>query len=369
MSSSFFSTVRHRISSIVPPILKRPHPFYTTTSSALFGFRFLSSNNVSGNDSSNHHKLIIIGSGPAGLTAALYASRANLYPLVIEGHESGGQLMTTTDVENFPGFPDGIMGPDLIENMKNQSQKFGTKFVFDNIDQVNFNSKPYQLISNFGKKTYYADSIIISTGASAKYLGLPKEKELIGHGVSACATCDGFFFKNKVIAVVGGGDSACEESTFLTKFASKVYLIHRRDKLRASKIMQQKVFDNDKIEVIWNNTVIDVIGSKTDGVKGLKLKNTQNGNESELNVSGLFLAIGHTPNTDAFKGSLSLDDNGYIVVKPGTVETNVDGIFACGDVQDTKYKQAITAAGTGCMAAMDAEKYLEQMEHESKSKL
>lgn len=277
--------------------------------------------------------------------------------------------MTTTDVENFPGFPDGIMGPDLIENMRKQSKKFGTEFIFDNIDSVNFNVKPYELISNFNKKIYYADSIIISTGASAKYLGIKNELELIGHGVSACATCDGFFFKNKVIAVIGGGDSAAEESIFLTKFASKVYLIHRRNELRASKIMIDRVLNNDKIEIIWDTKVIDVLGDKKNGVNGLKVINVKTNKESVINCEGLFLAIGHNPNTQFLKNSgIKLDNNGYIIVKDGTVQTNIDGIFACGDVQDTKYKQAITAAGTGCMAAIESEKYLESLEN-VKSKL
>eukprot|EP00485_Elphidium_margaritaceum_P022285 CAMPEP_0202715898 /NCGR_PEP_ID=MMETSP1385-20130828/95265_1 /ASSEMBLY_ACC=CAM_ASM_000861 /TAXON_ID=933848 /ORGANISM="Elphidium margaritaceum" /LENGTH=404 /DNA_ID=CAMNT_0049377383 /DNA_START=15 /DNA_END=1229 /DNA_ORIENTATION=- len=313
-----------------------------------------SSQNASENK--NHHSVIILGSGPAGLTAALYASRANLAPLVIEGNEAGGQLTTTTDVENFPGFPDGILGYDLIMDMRKQSEKFGTLFASEHVERVDFNVRPFEL--HTFKNTYYADSVIIASGASAKYLGLANEQRLIGRGVSACATCDGWFFKEKQIAVIGGGDSAMEEANFLTKFASKVYLIHRRNEFRASKIMQDRVFANEKIEVLWNTVLLDVLGEDT--VTALKLKDLQNDKEYELQLDGLFLAIGHDPNTACFKDSgLQLDEHGYVSVKAGTVSTNIDGVFACGDVQDTRYKQAITAAGTGCMAAMDAEKFIE----------
>ena len=271
-------------------------------------------------------------------------------------------MTTTTDVENFPGFPDGILGYDLIMAMKQQSEKFGTTFKQEHVESVDFKTRPFQLHTY--KNTYYADTLIIASGASAKYLGLHNEQRLIGRGVSACATCDGWFFKNKQIAVIGGGDSAMEEANFLTKFASKVYLIHRRDEFRASKIMQDRVFENDKIEIIWNTVCLDVMGKDT--VEGLKLKDLQTNKEYELNVDGLFLAIGHNPNTECFKDSgLNMDDSGYILVEPGTVNTNIEGVFACGDVQDKLYRQAITAAGTGCMAAMTAEKYLES-QHQAK---
>eukprot|EP01084_Bolivina_argentea_P098008 176173_1 len=307
----------------------------------------------------NTHSVIILGSGPAGLTAALYASRANLSPMVLEGNEAGGQLTTTTDVENFPGFPDGILGYDLIMNMKTQTEKFGTIFKQEHVESVDFSMRPFKL--NTYRNTYYCDTLIIASGASAKYLGLENEQRLIGHGVSACATCDGWFFKGQEIAVIGGGDTAMEEANFLTKFASKVYIIHRRDEFRASQIMQDKTFNNDKVEILWNTVVIDVLGKNK--VEGLKLKSLKDNKEYILNVTGLFLGIGHTPNTQPFVGSgLKMDQNGYIIVEPGTVNTNIKGIYACGDVQDLRYKQAITAAGTGCMAAMDAAKFLHDNE-------
>lgn len=308
----------------------------------------------------SHHKVLIIGSGPAGLTAAIYASRANLAPLVLEGLQPGGQLTTTTDVENFPGFPEGIMGPELVDKMREQAVRFGSTCRFETVEKVDFSKRPFTVTSDSAE--YTADTVIISTGAAAKYLGLPSELALIGHGVSGCATCDGFFFRDKEVAVVGGGDSAMEEATFLTRFASKVTLIHRRDSFRASKIMQDRALANAKINVIWNTGVEEVIGSKETGVTALKLKNLENNEVYDFPTQGFFLAIGHKPNTDVFVGQIDLDDKGYIATKPGTVSTNIPGVFACGDVQDSHYRQAITAAGSGCMAAIDAEKYLESIE-------
>lgn len=307
-----------------------------------------------------HVKVLIIGSGPAGLTAAIYASRANLSPLVLEGMEPGGQLTTTTDVENFPGFPEGIMGPDLIEKMREQAKRFGADCRFETVESVDFNTKPFKVNSDSG--SYTADTVIMATGASAKYIGLPNELAMIGHGVSACATCDGFFFRDKKVAVVGGGDSAMEEANFLTRFASKVVLIHRRDAFRASKIMQDRALNNPKVEVMWHSVVEDVVGTKDTGVTALKVRNVQTDTLTEEPFDGLFLAIGHKPNTDIVEGKLNLDKTGYILVEPGSTRTNIPGVFACGDVQDPKYRQAITAAGSGCMAALDAEKYLEANE-------
>lgn len=298
-----------------------------------------------------HHKVIILGSGPAGLTAAVYASRASLAPLLLHGPLPGGQLTTTTDVENYPGFPEGVMGPDLMIAMENQAKRFGTMIKTEVITEVSLS--PSKKILKAGSKEYSCDALIIATGASAKLIGLPEEKELMGYGVSTCATCDGAFFRGKPMAVVGGGDSACEEASFLTKFASKVYLIHRRDELRASKIMQERVFKNEKIEMVWNETVTKINGSKEAGVKSIDLKSGR-----VLDVEAVFVAIGHTPNTSLFKGLLNLDENGYIIPKTGSTHTNIDGVFACGDVQDHVYRQAITAAGSGCMAAIDAERWL-----------
>lgn len=306
------------------------------------------------------YKVVIMGSGPAGLTAALYSARANLEPLVFEGFEAGGQLTLTTDVENYPGFENGIMGPDLINTMRKQAERFGAKCLLSNIDSVDLSKRPFKIKA--GDVEVEAESFIIASGASARMLGLPSEKELVGHGVSTCATCDGFFFKDKEIIVVGGGDSALEEGTFLTKFASKVSIVHRRDSLRASKIMQDRAFKNEKVEFIWNTVVEEILGEKGRGVNGVKLKNVETGDITEKNVDGVFIAIGHIPNTTIFNGAIDTDENGYIVTKNKTSETNIPGVFAAGDVQDTRYKQAITAAGSGCMAALDAEKFLEDNE-------
>jgi thioredoxin reductase (NADPH) len=305
-----------------------------------------------------HRNVTVIGSGPAGLTAALYSARANLKPLLIEGVEAGGQLMLTTMVENFPGFRDGIMGPELMADMRVQAERFGTEIIQGNVTKVDLGRRPFKL--EVSDSTIYTETLIIATGASARLLGLPAERALLGHGVSTCATCDGFFFKGKPIAVVGGGDSALEEALFLTKFASKVTLVHRRDTLRASKIMQDKAFANEKIDFAWNNEVQDILDTSKGVVTGVVLRDTMSGAIAELPVEGIFVAIGHTPNTGLFAHQLEMDDNGYLVTVQGT-KTNVPGVFACGDVQDHVYRQAITAAGTGCMAAMDAERYLEHV--------
>ena len=311
------------------------------------------------------HEVVIIGSGPAGLTAAIYTSRADLKPLIIEGEPSstsdqpGGQLMLTTDVENFPGFPDGIMGPDLMSNMRSQALRFGTEVLTTKVLKVDFSQHPFQIWTSNpeGEPTHVANSVIVSTGARSVMLGLEAETRLIGHGLSTCATCDGFFFRDQEIAVVGGGDSALEEAIFLTKFASKVSIIHRRDELRASKIMQQRAFNNPKIEFIWNSTVEEIIGEEK--VEGVILSNTVTSEKKSLPVTGLFIAIGHRPNTDLFIDQLQMDENGYLVTRADSSITNVEGVFACGDVQDHTYRQAITAAGSGCMAALDAERWLE----------
>lgn len=307
------------------------------------------------------HKVIIIGSGPAGLTAAIYAARANLSPLVIEGEPSstsdqpGGQLMLTTDVENFPGFPDGIMGPELMSSFRQQAVRFGTTFITEKVTKIDFSKRPFMVWVR--DTQYLADSIIVSTGAQSLMLGLKEEDRLIGHGLSTCATCDGFFFRAQEIAVVGGGDSALEEALFLTKFASKVTIIHRRDTLRASKIMQDRAYKNEKISFLWNSYVSRLHGN--DKLTGLEFTNTINGSTSNLDVTGLFVAIGHRPNTDLFKGILDMEESGYLKTRPGSTYTNISGVFACGDVQDHIYRQAITAAGSGCMAAIDCERWLE----------
>ena len=303
------------------------------------------------------HRVVVLGSGPAGLTAALYLSRANLAPTVFEGLQPGGQLTITTDVDNFPGFPEGIMGPELMERMKKQCERFGTTFVMDTVSEVDLSSRPFKIKPGYGE-AIEADALIVATGASARWLGLPNEKRLQGRGVSACATCDGFFFQGAHVVVVGGGDSAMEEATFLTKFARKVTVVHRRSELRASKIMQERAFANDKVEFKFGYNVSDVLGGES--VEGIELEHVETGEKLVLDdVTGFFLAIGHIPNTESFRGTLSMDENGYLDVRPGTTHTNVPGVFACGDVQDTRYKQAITAAGSGCSAALDAEKWLE----------
>jgi thioredoxin reductase (NADPH) len=306
------------------------------------------------------HELVIVGSGPAGLTAAVYAGRANLAPIMIEGIGAGGQLMLTTDVENFPGFPDGILGPELMMKFREQAERFGAAFVTADADRVELTpGGPFSVW--VGEREFRAKAMIITTGASARMLGLPAEQRLLGHGVSTCATCDGFFFREKPIAVVGGGDSAIEEAIFLTKFATTVTIIHRRDELRASKIMQDRAFANPKIEFRWNSEVIDVLGGGA--VEAICLRDTVTGAESDLEVQGLFVAIGHDPNTELFRGQLDLDENGYILTERDSTRTSIDGVFAAGDVQDHVFRQAITAAGSGCMAAIEAERWLGEREH------
>lgn len=300
--------------------------------------------------------VIIIGSGPAGLTSAIYTARANLEPLMIEGEEAGGQLMITTEVENFPGFEHGVTGPNLVATIRAQAERFGTRFITRNVSKVDFSSRPFKVW--VGKDLHLAKTIIISTGASAKYLGLETEKKYYNRGVSACATCDGAFYKNVEVAVVGGGDTAMEEANFLTRFASKVSIIHRRESFRASKIMVERTLKNPKIEVLWNREVHEILGDDK-GMTGLVMKDVATGRTEERKFQGLFLAIGHKPNTDVFKEFIHLEETGYVKTKPGTSYTNIPGVFAAGDVQDHVYRQAITAAGTGCMAAIDAERWLE----------
>ena len=300
-------------------------------------------------------KVIIIGSGPAGYTAAIYTARANLAPLCIEGEEAGGQLMITTDVENFPGFPEAVTGPQLMEHFRKQAERFGTRFITRNVTKVDLSQRPFKVW--VGDDLHLARAVIVSTGASAKYLGLPSEKAFYNKGVSACATCDGAFFKNMDVAVVGGGDTAMEEATFLTRFAKKVYLVHRRDSFRASKIMVEKALGNPKIQPVWDTTVEEIIGEKF--VTGLKLRNLKTKEASHLEVQGLFIAIGHTPNTAVFQGALKADENGYLVTAAKSTYASIEGVFAAGDVQDHVYRQAITAAGSGCAAAIDAERWLE----------
>ena len=300
--------------------------------------------------------LVIIGSGPAGYTAAIYAARAQLSPILLEGSvTAGGALMNTTEVENFPGFQKGIMGPALMEEMRAQAERFGTRFITDDAVKVDLNGE-VKTIQDGSGNTYLAKAVILATGSGYKKIGLPKEETLSGRGVSYCATCDGFFFKEQVIAVVGGGDSAVEEATFLTRFASKVYLIHRRNELRASRIMQQRAKDDPKIEFVWNSQVVDILGD--DKVTGLKIKDTITGKEKNLELTGLFVAIGHEPRSELLKGQIDLDPNGYVIAKTGSTKTNIEGVFSCGDLVDHVYRQAITAAGTGCQAALDAERFL-----------
>jgi thioredoxin reductase (NADPH) len=311
----------------------------------------------------NHRKVIIIGSGPAGLTAALYAGRANLAPLVFEGQQPGGQLTITTDVENYPGFPEGVQGPELMDILRKQAQRFNAETAFKSVESVDFSKRPFKVVAD--GEEYFADALIIATGASAKWMNIPSEEEYKGYGVSACATCDGFFFRNQHVAVVGGGDTALEEASYLTNHASKVTIIHRRKELRASKAMQERIKKNPKIDFIWDSVVEEVIGIKNATPKkmtGLKLKNVKTGALTEFKCDGLFLGIGHEPNTALFKGVLDMDNVGYLKTKPYGTATNIPGVFAAGDVADSKYRQAINAAGTGCMAAIDAERFL--AEHE-----
>ena len=307
-----------------------------------------------------HHKLIIIGSGPAGLTAALYAGRANLSPAVFEGIQPGGQLTITTEVENYPGFDSGIMGPDLMDVFRRQAQRFGATSLFKSVTRVDFSSRPFRIWAD--EEAYSADAVIVATGASARLLNLPSEKEYMGYGVSACATCDGFFFKGLQVIVVGGGDTAIEEATFLTKFAAKVTIVHRRDALRASKIMQDKAFKNPKIDFVWNSVVEEIIGKSENGRKSVTaalLRDVKTGKVTPVPTDGVFMGIGHKPNTDLFKGQLAMDQVGYLVTDGRTTKTNIEGVFAAGDVADSVYRQAVSAAGTGCMAAIDAERWLE----------
>lgn len=312
---------------------------------------------------SNHRKVIIIGSGPAGLTAALYSARANLSPLILEGMQPGGQLTITTEVENFPGFPEGIMGPELMDTIRKQALRFGAESEYETVTKVDFSKRPFKLWAD--EKEYTADTVIVATGASAKLLNIPSEAEYMGYGVSACATCDGFFFKNQEVFVVGGGDTAMEEASFLTKFASKVILLHRRDEFRASKIMQERVMKNPKVSVMLNSVVDEVLGEVKNGRKtmtGLKIKNVKTGEITTVKGDGLFMAIGHQPNTSLFKGILDLDQKDYLTIKAGSTKTNIPGVFAAGDVADSYYRQAVSAAGSGCMAAIDAERFLETEE-------
>jgi thioredoxin reductase (NADPH) len=308
------------------------------------------------------HKVVILGSGPAGLTAALYAGRANLEPILIEGSQPGGQLTITTDVENYPGFPDGVMGPEMMELFRKQAERFGTKILNGDVVGVELGKRPFVLRIE-GREPMEAETLIIATGARAKLLGLPSEAELMGFGVSACATCDGFFFKDKPVMVVGGGDTAVEEAIFLTRYSPKVQLVHRRDELRASKIMQDRAFKNPRIEFLWDSAIDEVHGARETGVEGVTLRNLKKNTTERVPTQGVFIAIGHEPNTAIFQGQLEMDERGYLITQPRTTYTSIPGVFACGDVQDPVYRQAVTAAGTGCMAAIDAERFLEAQGH------
>lgn len=304
-------------------------------------------------------KVLIIGSGPAGYTAAIYAARAGLNPVLYTGGQPGGQLTITNDVENYPGYPDGVMGPQMMEDFRKQAERFGTVIHYGLVTHVDFSHRPYRVTVD-GQQEILSDTLIIATGASAKWLGLESETRLNGQGVSACAVCDGFFFRGQDVAIVGGGDTACEEASYLSNICNKVYMIVRRDELRASQIMQQRVMNNPKIEILWNSETLEVLGESE--VTGVKVQNNQTQEIKTLNVGGFFVAIGHEPNTEVFKGHLDMDVNGYIKTVPGSTRTNIEGVFACGDAQDHIYRQAVTAAGTGCMAALDAERYLAEIE-------